>query len=186
MIGVASMKRGDDSETWTFFRTSNVVSESKPWFVSLFHYLRDWTDKASVDLSGITAAPVPVDEVWTEHHAVVPRILSLLMHAAIVFVLVIPPAVAPRPLPKSVVDVALYSPSFLIAPSNGKSGGGGGGGKHELTPSSLGRLPRPSDKQFLPPDPEPTKNLDPTLVVEPTVVAPQLASLPPVAAVYSR
>jgi TonB family protein len=61
-----------------------------------------------------------------------------------------------------------------------KSGGGGGGGKKQLTPPSLGKLPRPSDKQFVPPDPEPPKNPDPTLIVEPTVVAPQLAQLPQV------
>ncbi|PYS04280.1 MAG: energy transducer TonB [Acidobacteria bacterium] len=58
------------------------------------------------------------------------------------------------------------------------SSGGGGGGKHKLTPPSLGKLPRAADKQLAPPDPEPAKNLDPTLIVEPSVVAPQLASLP--------
>src|SRR5438046_6852367 len=55
------------------------------------------------------------------------------------------------------------------------------GGKHELTLPSVGNPPRPSDKQLVPPDPEPAKNLDPILVVEPTVVAPQLATLPPLA-----
>src|SRR5207249_5864023 len=78
-------------------------------------------------------------------------------------------------------NVALYSPSVLIAPIDDKCGGGGGGGKHELTLLSVGKLPRPSDKQLVPPDPEPAKNLDPILIVEPTVVAPQLATLPPLA-----
>jgi len=33
-------------------------------------------------------------------------------------------------------------------------------------------------KQFVPPDPEPAKNLDPLLVMEPTVVVPPLVTLP--------
>src|SRR5215467_2630973 len=37
--------------------------------------------------------------------------------------------------------------------------------------------PRAADKQFVPPDPEPPKNPDPALIVEPTVVAPQIAQL---------
>src|SRR5207247_7080286 len=73
--------------------------------------------------------------------------------------------------------VLLYTPSNLILnlPKDaGKSGGGGGGGRHELTPASLGRLPRPADKQLVPPDPEPPKNSNPQLIVESTIVAPQL------------
>jgi len=76
-------------------------------------------------------------------------------------------------------NVMLLQPSALILPKfDTQSGGGGGGGKHQLTPPSLGKLPKPAEKQFVPPDPEPPKNPDPTLIVEPTVVAPQLAQLP--------
>src|SRR6185436_15901081 len=59
------------------------------------------------------------------------------------------------------------------------SQGGGGGGKHQPTPASRGVLPPAADKQLAPPDPEPPKNPDPTLIVVPTIVAPQLASLRP-------
>jgi TonB family protein len=62
----------------------------------------------------------------------------------------------------------------LIAPVIEKDSGGGGGGRHAPTPASLGRLPKPSDRQFVPPDPEPPKNIDPTLVVDATIVAPNL------------
>jgi protein TonB len=65
-----------------------------------------------------------------------------------------------------------------VSPDNEKSGGGGGGGRKTITPPSLGKLPKAADKQFVPPDPEPPKNPDPKLIVEPTVVAPQLAQLP--------
>ena len=174
------MKRDNDSEgRSTLFKTSSMVSQSKPWFLSLFDWLRDWSTAKLNPLANITASPVPVAEIWTQHRMVVPRMLSLLVHVLIVLLAVIPPAVAPKPLPKGVINVALYSPSFLVVPIDDKSGGGGGG-KRASTPTSLGKLPRPSDKQFVPPDPEPTKNLDPTLIVEPTVVAPQLTTLPPV------
>jgi TonB family protein len=76
--------------------------------------------------------------------------------------------------------VLLYSPSdFLSKPVilPGHSGGGGGGGKHQLTPASRGVLPRAAEKQFVPPDPEPPKNPDPALIMEPTVVTPQLAQV---------
>jgi TonB family protein len=77
--------------------------------------------------------------------------------------------------------VVVYTPQDLVLPvmkDKLESGGGGGGGRKSLTPPSLGKLPKAADKQFVPPDPEPPKNPDPKLVVEPTIVAPQLANMP--------
>lgn len=177
------MNRDDGIESrHTVFKTSGVVSESRPWFVSLFDSLYDcWKAKRDPHVSNITAEPVPVPEIWTEHRTLVPRLMSGLTHVLIVVMAMIAPAVPLKPLPKSVINVAVYTPSLLIAPIGGKSGGGGGGGRHESTLPSLGKPPKPSDKQIVPPDPEPTKNLDPTLVVEPTVIAPQLETLPALA-----
>lgn len=108
-----------------------------------------------------------------------PRVLSIGIHAALVGLALIPWAskiAAPRLNETSVV---LYEPLTpdkpLVLP--GRSGGGGGGGKHELTPPSLGQLPRAADKQLVPPDPEPPKNPQPELIVDPTIVAPQIAEL---------
>src|SRR5262249_32653946 len=81
-------------------------------------------------------------------------------------------------------SVLLFEPSMLITKhlvSPGKSGGGGGGGKRQPLPASLGELPRGADKQLVPPDPEPPKNPDPKLIVESTIVAPELAILRPMA-----
>ena len=77
-------------------------------------------------------------------------------------------------------QVSLLVPNKLILhlPSKpGTSGGGGGGGRRESTPASLGRLPRPADRQLTPPVPK-VMNLNPVLPVEPTVIAPQLSQLP--------
>ena len=59
-----------------------------------------------------------------------------------------------------------------------ESGGGGGGGTKAPTPPSKGVLPRGADKQIVPPMVEP-KNLLPELVVESTVIAPQLSNVRP-------
>jgi TonB family protein len=113
-----------------------------------------------------------------KHDAGLPCLLSVVFHLTLIGLGLIPWAASPTKLPKAFVDVALYAPSRLLLPIDEKSGGGGGGGRHQLTPPSLGKLPRAADRQLAPPDPETPKNPDPTLVVEATVVAPQLASLP--------
>jgi TonB family protein len=110
-----------------------------------------------------------------------PRLFSIGIHIALISLALIPWASRLPVLPKlNETAVVLYIPSdppdhVLLLP--GRSGGGGGGGKHALTPASLGPLPRAADKQLAPPDPEPPKNPSPELIVEPTIVAPQIAQL---------
>jgi protein TonB len=128
-----------------------------------------------------TVQPVEVDEIWSKPKSGLPRLISVLVHVSIVGLALVPWATS-RSLPKvNETAVVVYTPTNLVmplTPDQTKSGGGGGGGRKTLTPPSLGRLPRAADKQFVPPDPEPPKNPDPSLIIEPTVVAPQLASLP--------
>src|SRR5579884_1060153 len=79
-----------------------------------------------------------------------PRLLSVLLHVTLVTLALIPWASAPKRLPVPVINLALYAPAPLTLPAE-KSGGGGGGGRHQLTPPSLGKLPRAADKQIVPP-----------------------------------
>lgn len=128
-----------------------------------------------------TATPVEVEEIWSKEKAGVPRLASVGAHVLVLILALIPWATASKPPAIMATNVMLVQPTPLILnmpKAADESGGGGGGGRHQLTPPSLGRLPRPADKQLVPPDPEPPKNPDPTLVVEQTVVAPQLAQLP--------
>jgi TonB family protein len=129
-----------------------------------------------------SAAPVEVEEIWTKQNRSSRLLYSVGIHAAIVILLVIPWATStPTVPPLTETAVMVYTPMNLVLPPMPKkdeSGGGGGGGRRTVTPPSLGRLPRAADKQFVPPDPEPPKNPDPSLIVEPTIVAPQLAQLP--------
>jgi periplasmic protein TonB len=69
-------------------------------------------------------------------------------------------------------------PMILNAPRLERSGGGGGGGRNAPTPPSKGQLPRGDVKQIVPPMVE-IKNLAPELVVETTVIAPQLSNITP-------
>ena len=125
-----------------------------------------------------TVDPVEVEEIWTKPNYKYSGLISLGVHLAIIGVLLIPVAVLSPPTPTE-TSVVLLSPPPLVLnlPSAGKSGGGGGGGMKTPTPPSKGRPPRGADKQLTPPVVE-AKNLAPDLIVEPTLVAPQLAQLP--------
>jgi|SwirhirootsSR2_FD_contig_51_1714009_length_1874_multi_5_in_0_out_0_1 TonB family protein len=151
-------------------------------FTSLFAGLRDSiNDSLHPHKIETTATPVEVEEIWSKPKTGIPSLVSIGIHALVVILALIPWATAAKVPPAQATNVMLIPPSSLILNlprTADTSGGGGGGGKHQLTPPSLGKLPRPAEKQFVPPDPEPPKNPDPTLVVEPTVVAPQLAQLP--------
>ena len=130
-----------------------------------------------------TVAPVEGEEIWSKEKKGFSTLISVGIHVLIIVLVLIPWATAKKIPPANETAVMIYTPQPLILnlpQKDDQSGGGGGGGKRQEKPPSLGRPPRPADKQFVPPSPEPLKNPDPTLIVEPTVVAPQLAQLPQV------
>ena len=129
----------------------------------------------------ITAEPVEVDEIFKEYKFRSTSLLySTLVHAALVVGILFVPMMLMKSDKKNSTHTTLFEPTELLLnlpPKPDKSGGGGGGGRREPIPASKGKLPRPSDTQLTPPTPK-VVNLDPVLPVEPTVVVPQLASLP--------
>lgn len=130
-----------------------------------------------------SATPVEVEEIWTKPKSSVSRLLSVLIHVSLFTLAIVPWATSIPKLPKAnatVVALTLPTDLLQIPPQPKDSGGGGGGGRKALTAPSKGVLPRAADKQLAPPDPEPPKNLDPKLIVEPTIVAPQIASNVPI------
>jgi TonB family protein len=158
--------------------------ETKSSTVSLYQQIREVIhDLRHPRKIETTAERVEVEEIWSKHSKGIPGLLSVGVHIAIVVLALIPWATS-TPLPQNTsTSVMVYVPSPLVLnlpQTDETAGGGGGGGRQEVTPPSLGQLPRPAEKQLAPPDPEPPKNPDPTLVVEQTVVAPQLAALPQV------
>jgi TonB family protein len=160
---------------------NNLVDMPSP-IASLYGDIReainDYLHPRKIETS---AQAVEVEEIWTEQKQGLPRLLSLLIHVSVATLLLVPWVTSLPKLPKAnETAVVVQLPVDLVLPVAPKpdSGGGGGGGHKTVTPPSLGKLPKAADKQFVPPDPEPPKNPDPKLVVEPTVVAPQLANLP--------
>lgn len=118
---------------------------------------------------------------FRQPESITARLLSLGLHLALLALTLIPwtPGL-PRPKMRESA-IMLFTPSKtlvkpLLLPTQQQ--GGGGGGKRQLTRASRGELPRRADKQLTPPDPEPPKNPDPTLIVESTIVAPQLTLHP--------
>jgi periplasmic protein TonB len=111
------------------------------------------------------------------------RLISIGIHATMATLALIPWTSPRLSRPKlNQTAVVLYTPQNLMNTRltlPARPQGGGGGGKRQPLPASRGVLPRGADKQLVPPDPEPPKNPDPLLMVESTIVAPQLAALRP-------
>lgn len=161
---------------------NNLVEMPSPissLFSDVKEAINDYLHPRKIETS---VQPVEVEEIWTKPKSGVPRLLSVFAHVLVVSLALVPWATSIPKLPKAnETSVVVYTPQNIVlpvTPDKKESGGGGGGGRKTLTPPSLGKLPRAADKQIVPPDPEPPKNPDPKLVVEPTVVAPQLANLP--------
>jgi TonB family protein len=129
----------------------------------------------------MTAAPVEVQDIWTEHHVRLPVALSAVGQGLVVVLIIAAPwAAAIKAPPPAVTEVTLFTPPpppIVMPKLPDKSGGGGGGGNHAPTPPSFGRLPKASTMQLVPPTPE-VKNMAPVLVAEPTIIAPQLMNMP--------
>jgi protein TonB len=125
-----------------------------------------------------TVAPVDVQPIWSSSRSKFPQGLSVALHFAVVFSLLFFPAAASNLTVPSVTSITMLTPPppLRLPPDQGRSGGGGGGGMNTPTPPSKGQPPRGADRQILPPTVE-IKNLAPELVVEPTIIAPQLAQV---------
>jgi protein TonB len=128
-----------------------------------------------------SAISVSQSPSWFTARFGTPRVLSIGIHGALVALALVPwTTTLPHPSVLRETAVMLYPADVLMKPVllPARQSGGGGGGKHDPRPASRGVLPRGADKQLAPPDPEPPKNPDPSLIVEPTIVAPQLALRP--------
>lgn len=161
----------------------NLVQTTSPilsLFTDIREAIRDFLHPRQIET---TVAPVEVEEIWSKEKKGLSTLVSVGIHVLVIVLALIPWATAKKIPPANETAVMVYTPQPLILnlpQKDDQSGGGGGGGKRTEKPPSLGRPPRPAEKQFVPPSPEPLKNPDPTLIVEPTVVAPQLAQLPQV------
>jgi len=155
----------------------------EPFFRSLFQNVKEFIHPPKLPPLEVTSQPVPVKDIWGFYGGQEKRagLGSLLIHmAAIGLLLIIGTNKAIQQAVRQVVpliapDLAPYKPTVKKDPM----GGGGGGGDRSPTPASKGKLPKLSDKQFVPPMAV-IRNPDPKLVMEPTLVIQPDANIPKV------
>ena len=164
---------------------SRLLADSveAPWYRSLIANVRDIFSPPKEDFSGITSKPVAVKDIWGQYgRKKGSGVMSLGLHAgAVVLLLALGSSKTVQDAAKTVITpifaptVDPYTPK--AAPKKQAMGGGGGGGDRSPTPASKGRLPRAALKQFTPPMAV-VNNLNPKLVMEPTILAPPDVNLP--------
>jgi protein TonB len=163
---------------------TDLLMEDKPWYLDLITQIKYIFVKEERPELQITAQPVEVGEVFRDYKFRSSSVgISVLVHVGMIAAMLFLPMLFlsnSRKVKSNETKISLLDPSSLLLnlpKSAEKSGGGGGGGRREQTPASLGKLPRPADRQLTPPVPK-VVNPDPILPVEPTVIVPQLAQLP--------
>ncbi|MCI0418552.1 MAG: hypothetical protein L0312_04910, partial [Acidobacteria bacterium] len=162
---------------------TDLLLETLPWFRTLFRELPVLLAPRPVYV--LSAQPVEVSPLFKDYRfRKSSAVFSVATHLLLIIgILWLPAWFSLTDKPKASTEVLTQlttEPLFLtLPPRSQKAGGGGGGGRREKAPASLGKLPRFSNRQLTPPTPK-SVNLKPVLPVEPTVVVPQLAQLPPV------
>ena len=155
----------------------------EPFFRSFIRNVKELIHPPKLPPLEVTSKPVPVKEIWGFYGGQEKQagLSSLAIHAAAIGLLFI---IGTNKTVQKVVreqisliapDLAPYKPTVKKDPM----GGGGGGGDRTPTPASKGKLPKLSDKQFVPPmavirNPDPKLVMEPTLVIQPDANIPKL------------
>jgi periplasmic protein TonB len=154
----------------------------EPWFISLIRAVSEAIRPPELPPLLVTCKPIAVKEIWGLYNRdKKSSLVSLAIHASVVILLfTVASSQAMRNTAKRVVslvapDIAPYVPKMVQGKR--QMGGGGGGGDRSPTPASMGRLPKPSMKQFTPPMAV-INNPNPKLLMDPTIIAPPDTMLP--------
>jgi TonB family protein len=150
-----------------------------PWYRSLWTGVRELFQPAP-PLLDITSKPVLVQNIWGQYGRQKKSwVMSVALQSAVVvlvFTAALAPTVRHQIMGPSVVLVAPALPPDVPA-VNARTSGGGGGGDRSPMPASLGRAPKFALRQFTPPMAV-VANLDPKLIMEPTLIGPPDVQLP--------
>jgi TonB family protein len=155
----------------------------EPFFRSLFRNVKEFIHPPKLPPLEVTSKPVPVRDIWGFYGGQKKRagLSSLAIHVGVIGLLFILGTnktiqkVVKEQISLIAPDIAPYKPTV----KKEAMGGGGGGGDRSPTPPSKGKLPRLSDKQFVPPMAV-VHNPDPKLVMEPTLIIQPDANIPKV------
>jgi len=143
-----------------------------PWFVGIWNNLKEMIHPEVPPPLEVTSKPVPVKDIWglypTERKSMV---YSVALQSVVVTLLFT--VSFSKTVQQKVKDaVILIAPDLApLKPQKDISKGGGGGGNRSPIPEAKGRLPKISNKQFVPPT-EVVLNEHPRLTMEPTIIAP--------------
>jgi TonB family protein len=155
----------------------------EPWFRSFIKNIKELFNPPKLPPLVVTSTPVAVKDIWGSYGGQEKRagLSSLLIHAGIISLLLF--VGTNKAVQKIVKDnIVIFAPDlspYKPTPKKDPMGGGGGGGDRSPTPPSKGKLPRLSDKQFVPPMAV-VHNPDPKLVMEPTLIIQPDANIPKV------
>jgi protein TonB len=160
-----------------------LAADEEPFYRTFIRDMKEFFNPPKLPPLQLTSKPVPVKEIWGFYGGQEKRagLSSMAIHVGVVALLfLIGTNKAVQKAVKEQIDIIApdlspYKPTVKEKPM----GGGGGGGDRSPTPASKGKLPRLSDKQFVPPMAV-VHNPDPKLVMEPTLIIQPDANIPKV------
>jgi periplasmic protein TonB len=148
-----------------------------PWYRSLIQNIRESLTPPKLPPLEVTSKPVAVKEIWG-FYSNQKKSFAMSFGFQIALVAIVALALSTKPVQKVVKNaVAVFLPETAVdAPKPAMHGGGGGGDRSPL-PASMGKLPKPAPRQFVPPTAV-ISNPAPKLAMDPSVLAPPDANLP--------
>ena len=150
-----------------------------PWYVSIFEAIKELFNPKQLPPLELTSKPVAVKDIWGLYESdPKSRYYSMGGHVA-VFALLWFGFTSPT-VQKAIRNTLLIDPNIKpyvpdVKPKQNTMQGGGGGGAREPLPISKGKLPKPSPKQFVPPQ---IIDHTPKLAMAATILAPEDTPLP--------
>ena len=145
-----------------------------PWFLTIFKSIKEAINPPKLPPLELTSKPVPITElkIYAGNEAKA-GISSLLIHVGVIAILVFLGSLKPvQQLAKQTATLIMPDLSpYLATPKKAQSGGGGGGGARMPLDASKGKLPKPSPRQFVPPNVTPPP--DPKLPMPASIIAPE-------------
>lgn len=155
-----------------------------PWFKTFFKNIKEFIRPPKLPPLELTSQPVEVKDIWGFYggHEKRAGITSLLVHVGVISLVVFISTIKPLRDAAAQLITSLVAPDlkdYKPTPQKKQNmGGGGGGGDRSLTPVTKGKLPKLSDKQFVPPMipkiEHPLIAMDPTLIIQPDAPVPNV------------
>src|SRR5580700_7124044 len=159
-----------------------LAADEEPFYRTFWKDLKEFLHPPKLPPLEVTSKPVPVKEIWGFYGGQEKRagLSSMAIHVGVLGLLFLigtnkaVQQVVKQQIDLIAPDLSPYKPTV----KKDNMGGGGGGGDRSPTPPSKGKLPRLSDKQFVPPTVTHIEN--PKLPMEPTLIIQPDANIPKV------